>query len=424
MQETVYVYKKGNARSEIGIRNVRKRIESAFPSELEYLNDRRVRTYMHARELVDGTYAELNEQHLDASLSALARFTSTKLPVTILVQADINAYTYKLSSYTSHRQVTIYSKECPNFKSTIKLIVNRFTEHEASVDRRLTYDFDVLKSWAPPNTTLTVFVADTDSFDFEIIRQLISQMQGYKPYLQLHLCLNINIPLTLFEENLDEKSIVNSEFQYLTGSVSAQELVESIIPQFKEIGVLLDLHLINKLSCLEIRECVKQLRYCTLAHFAGNPFAVVNSIDELHTIKDADKLKSVQTDPNIDFEDIEELKIGGKVLDSVFNPHYRPLIEQSLTHIEKYTSVSDPRVENVPIACLYMLQRESSVFINIYDLYMSFKQLIKPFGPEDEWDKQSMALFLESVASLKLLGIIRDCKRKFECVEKVSWTGV
>lgn len=424
-QETVFLYKSGAPKTDVGVQNVRRRLQAAQP-EAEVLSDRRVRRYMHAREIIDTTFAELGAHSLDESLEdlvAFARSTATdeQLPVSILLNSDVAAFTAGLAAYPLFRHVTLHSKECPNAKTTIKLIVNRFTENEITeADRRLTYDFDVLAEWALPSTHLLVFIDDTDSFDFDILRQLMAQMHSYRQRLCMHLCLNVGIPLPLFEENLSQDNVVNARVQYLTNSVHPQALVEAVVPLLEEIGLYVKDELVATLSQLEIRQCVSYLRYCVLAHFAGNPFAVAADMDSLAELPSSDRLPSMQKNPQR-LEDVEEVRLSGRVLDAAFNPHYRPLIEQSLTNVELY---ADGGAQNVPLACLYQLQRESSVYINIYDLYMAFKQMVGRVGPDENWDRQSMAIFLECTAALKLIGVIRDCKRKFECVEKVSWTGV
>lgn len=75
------------------------------------------------------------------------------------------------------------------------------------------------------------------------------------------------------------------------------------------------------------------------------------------------------------------------------------------------------------LSIIYTLYRESALYINIYDYYSAFMSVIKQ--PQDEGDplfeRRALAWFLQSVAELKSLGILRDSKRKFECVEKLIW---
>lgn len=102
--------------------------------------------------------------------------------------------------------------------------------------------------------------------------------------------------------------------------------------------------------------------------------------------------------------------------------------ESALEHTDMSYMGHDPH-----ICILYTLYRESSVFVNLYDWYTSFKSIVrKPIEltpeqqpkSEQEWEKMTLAWFIQGVAELKMIGIVRDSKRKFECVEKAVWRGL
>lgn len=75
------------------------------------------------------------------------------------------------------------------------------------------------------------------------------------------------------------------------------------------------------------------------------------------------------------------------------------------------------------LCIMYTLYRESALYINIYDYYTAFMSVIKQPQDEDDplFERKALAWFLQGVAELKALGILRDSKRKFECVEKLVW---
>ena len=116
--------------------------------------------------------------------------------------------------------------------------------------------------------------------------------------------------------------------------------------------------------------------------------------------------------------------------ENVFVPTQRAAIEMALSNPSHYWGGTSTNNKNDPHLCLlYTLYRESSVFVNIYDWYSSFQSILyrdPDVDPTDdaEWEKKTLALFLQGVAELKFLGIIRDSKRKFECVEKLVWRGL
>ncbi|ODQ65721.1 hypothetical protein NADFUDRAFT_51006 [Nadsonia fulvescens var. elongata DSM 6958] len=159
---------------------------------------------------------------------------------------------------------------------------------------------------------------------------------------------------------------------------------------------------------------------------------------------------------------------------NVFVPHQRPAIENALLEPSHYlgSSYLNNKFGSDPhISILYSLYRESGVQINIYDWFMAFKDSLgKPkiiktqshdssgketlkaegaiadseiermakvthYGTEEglsifeeyteeEWSKITLCWFYQGVAELRLLGLIRDNRRKYECVEKVIWKGL
>lgn len=118
---------------------------------------------------------------------------------------------------------------------------------------------------------------------------------------------------------------------------------------------------------------------------------------------------------------------SAKLQEDVFLPTQRPALELALSEPIHYLGApgSQTGIRHEPhLSILYQLYRESSVFINSFDYYTAFKEML-PEPSEDEnkaeWEKKTLAWFLQGIAELKLLGIVRDSKRKFECVEKISW---
>lgn len=105
--------------------------------------------------------------------------------------------------------------------------------------------------------------------------------------------------------------------------------------------------------------------------------------------------------------------------ENVFLPTYRAALEMALSYPSHYWG----KAPEPHISILYQLYRESSLFINIYDYYTAFREnCCRPDSVTDEeWNKMTMAWFLQGIAELKLIGILRDSKRKFECVEKIAW---
>jgi origin recognition complex subunit 3 len=113
-----------------------------------------------------------------------------------------------------------------------------------------------------------------------------------------------------------------------------------------------------------------------------------------------------------------------KLQEDVFLPTQRPALELALCEPKHYIGEQNrPGYHDPHLSILYQLYRESSVFINSFDYYTAFKEMLPEPSEEEKpnWEKKTLAWFLQGIAELKLLGIIRDSKRKFECVEKVAW---
>jgi origin recognition complex subunit 3 len=115
---------------------------------------------------------------------------------------------------------------------------------------------------------------------------------------------------------------------------------------------------------------------------------------------------------------------NAQLQENVFLPTYRGAIELALSDPKHYLgkSLTENKSFEPPLVVLYRLYRESSLFINIYDYYVAFKEAIPaPVPSQPDWNLRVLAWFLQGISELKFIGILRDSKRKFECVEKVTW---
>lgn len=118
---------------------------------------------------------------------------------------------------------------------------------------------------------------------------------------------------------------------------------------------------------------------------------------------------------------------NAQLQESVFVPTYRGALELALSDPEHYlgSSLRDNNLFEPPVVILYRLYRESSLYINIYDYYVAFKESIPaPSPPDPDWDRRVLAWFLQGVSDLKFIGLMRDSKRKFESVEKLVWKNM
>lgn len=406
-QETVFVWKRGHNQPK---NHLSTRLATCQPNDSPVAAHQRVSSFLQCMDLLNRTRINLINHHHEQTQNELAKFVDecgeeipldfhTRLPTVFMLRSDVETQVSTLRKrQPDWHIVSIHSKECPNFRSTVKLIVNRLTANDtSSSDRRLTYDFHVLKNTYSLDDCLFVVLEDTESFDINVVRELVSYMQTYTAELRLHLVLNLHFPLALTEQQLFQKHIVNMNVHVLEGMPSITQLISDIQHKlYEETNVKLNNELVSYLkSKSNLTEVSNLLKYALLAYFAGNTKAVGD-----HT----------------------QTEVTHEVLRHAFNPNYRPLLEQALMDASLHIPDADRLA--VPTSVLYQLSRESSIYINIYDFYCAFKEMVRLVPNCGDWDKQSMAIFLESISELKMIGVLRDCKRKFECVEKASWKGV
>ncbi|APA06906.1 hypothetical protein sscle_02g016760 [Sclerotinia sclerotiorum 1980 UF-70] len=115
-----------------------------------------------------------------------------------------------------------------------------------------------------------------------------------------------------------------------------------------------------------------------------------------------------------------------------FTPKSRFAIERALSSPHEYLSCAccDPTKEgslmsHPPTAILYKLFLEAGNLINIFDLWTAF---VANLGPEydegDDSERQALMLFYRGLADLKLLGMIKQSRKKTDHLTKLAWKGL
>ncbi|CCD45497.1 similar to origin recognition complex subunit 3 [Botrytis cinerea T4] len=115
-----------------------------------------------------------------------------------------------------------------------------------------------------------------------------------------------------------------------------------------------------------------------------------------------------------------------------FTPKPRFTIERALSSPHDYLSCAccDPTKEGAlmshpPTAILYKLFLEAGNLINTFDLWTAF---IANLGPEydegDDSERQALMLFYRGLADLKLLGMIKQSRKKTDHLTKLAWKGL
>lgn len=337
----------------------------------EYRKRKEAKLMAQLTEWIAAPYPEKDESYLRTSLL-------------LCVRPDLVS---ELSKKPNWKVATIHSGECPNLKTALKRIVNRYLDSddgsaELRFDGRLTYDFELLASIKADR--FVVYLEDAESFDLETICGLFTYMQAY-PQLPLHLILGLSTPLEVFEDRLLRANVAGTDSRSFLASTHTAEFLPDCSKLLSRRGANLGSDLGAQLSSMKVHDMSRCIGYALLSRCICGPL------------------------DRIEINDTKAHK-------SSFNPTYRAAIEAQLE--DSLFVLKGTSKYTIPLSVLYEIIRESSMYINIYDMFTSFQRTM------DVDPRQAMAWFLEGVCELKLLGVIRDCKRKFECVEKVSWKDV
>lgn len=453
-QETIFVY------------DPQKRIQRSDPLR-EYLHtkqDHQAETKTSRfNEIFTGLqdilrdYARENTENIK---SELISWISTQVPESVQGSILLNVNPSILKDLNPDRWVvaSTFSNESPNLKTVIKNVVNRLTSRASDLDtdRRLLYDFDVLKRWIQdksPDTKFIICIEEAGAFPPQIINDLIRYMHTYVDELPLHIVLHLTMPPEIFEERMSREIMSKFECRVFE-PFGARQVVSKCLDYLKTVGVYIG----KDLELLLLQETPEQLervlKYFLLSHFASNPLSLLtkdNVENYLSIIKRLPSLRdhvrhtgeeSLLNDSNLKelcvslltkVQEGEDLGILSPIVindtglyHTVFNPNYRYAQEVALSTPDAIGLCDSDFVSSIPVCLLYQIIRESELYVNIYDTYTSFRDRVD--RPENidssEWPNVAMAWFLQGIAELKQMGVIKDCKRKFECVGKVAWKGV
>jgi origin recognition complex subunit 3 len=116
---------------------------------------------------------------------------------------------------------------------------------------------------------------------------------------------------------------------------------------------------------------------------------------------------------------------------SVFTPRPRHAVERALSAPHDYLgcacckgttgglSSSQP-----PTAILYQLYLETGGLINVFDLWSAFYTIVGGKNGEECDERSALALFYRALADLKLLGMVKQSRKKTDHLAKLAWKGL
>lgn len=111
----------------------------------------------------------------------------------------------------------------------------------------------------------------------------------------------------------------------------------------------------------------------------------------------------------------------------VFAPRPRASIEEALSTPDQYLphlgTTQLPAVQHVT-AIMYQRYLEAGGLINMADMWSSFLEQLTEADSEECDEREALMLFYRGLADLKLLGMVKQSKKKADHLAKISWQGL
>jgi origin recognition complex subunit 3 len=115
----------------------------------------------------------------------------------------------------------------------------------------------------------------------------------------------------------------------------------------------------------------------------------------------------------------------------VFTPKSRYAIERALSVPHDYLGCTCCKASEEglsssqpPTAVLYQLYLETGFLINVFDLWSAFYAIVGGEDGADCDERNALVLFYRALADLKLLGMIKQSRKKTDHLAKLAWKGL
>lgn len=115
---------------------------------------------------------------------------------------------------------------------------------------------------------------------------------------------------------------------------------------------------------------------------------------------------------------------------SVFAPRPRAAIENALSAPREYLTCNagafDQRLSSTQpaTAILYQIYLEAGPLINIADLWTTFYDILSGKAGDECDERESLMQFYRALADLKMLGMVKQSKKKTDHLAKVAWKSL
>ena len=115
----------------------------------------------------------------------------------------------------------------------------------------------------------------------------------------------------------------------------------------------------------------------------------------------------------------------------VFTPRPRTAIERALSRPHDYLGCKccDPSIDgsslsHPPTAILYEMYLSAGSLINVSDLLTAFLGALSGDDGEEIGEREGLMLFYRALADLKMLGMVKQSRKKGDHLAKLAWKGL
>jgi origin recognition complex subunit 3 len=260
-----------------------------------------------------------------------------------------------------------------------------------------------------------------------IVRDILDSVQIERPETLATFIGRIREAIELGCAELDLDGWANDEADCLTELASVQDEVEYLVTESASTGIPIRSSYSAHSKALRTTVVSQriQLSY-EKSRLSKEDVAYTALVDRLSAVL---KQCFVFPNPNNIFMNEAWLFDSLSPYKDVFTPRPRFTVEEALSSPQVYLNScevpSEALASNRPATTiLYQMYLESGNVINIYDLWTAFYNTVGGEDGEGYNERTALMLFQRGLADLKLLGMIKQSKRKVDHLAKSSWRGL
>lgn len=265
--------------------------------------------------------------------------------------------------------------------------------------------------------------------DSETVRNVFDAVKRMSPELLLSFLERLNEAIERGSPELNIDGWLGEESELAEKITSIQGQVTNLIKESAEAGVSI------RSSYAAHNQSARTTVIAQKVHLSFEKSKLTKQDLEFTTLVDQllGILKKYFTFDNPQQHFLSESWIYDSILPykDVFTPRPRFAIEHALSTPEDYLPNCESGTDSLssakpPTANLYQMYLESGSLINISDLWTAFLSMVggEEGGAEGCDERTALMLFFRGLADLKLLGMVKQSKKKVDHLAKAAWKGL